>query len=162
MFSNKKSENIKDNFIIKKSSSFTAVDNIKEIKIKAKKNIIKEKEEPIVQPKKIVEKKVNISQSNKDIIQTLKKKYYTYPNKEMAIILAKKYYETGFYKSTIFWCKKANEFDNTLEESWYLYAKSKVKLGEIKGAIRALELYLTRYNSTKIVDLLDRINSGKF
>ena len=47
------------------------------------------------------------------------------------------------------------------DEEWILYANSKIKLNQKGVAKKALKIYLLKYNSQKVINLLNSLFVGK-
>ncbi|RUM46182.1 MAG: hypothetical protein DSY46_00685 [Hydrogenimonas sp.] len=69
---------------------------------------------------------------------------------KLATYIASMFYKRKQYQDAIRWSIIANSLEPSNEESWLLYAKAKVQLGERDDAIRALRIYLDQYTSKKI------------
>jgi len=59
------------------------------------------------------------------------------------------------------WALSANKLNNSLEESWLLFAKSKAKLGKKKEALKILVSYYKKSNSIKAKRLIGQIQTGR-
>ncbi len=77
-----------------------------------------------------------------------------------SLFLAKSYYRKGNYKKAEYWALQTNKVNENIEESWLIFAKSKVKLGRKNEAIRILTAYIKRSDSTQAKSLLDKIKKG--
>ena len=80
----------------------------------------------------------------------------------MSLFLAKYYYAQGKYKMSRNYSLVTNELDPNIDESWILFAKSLVKLGDINKAKKTLKSYIEHTNSLKAKELYKKINEGKF
>jgi len=83
-------------------------------------------------------------------------------NPALSLFVAKKYYDLGDYHNAYNYALITNEISNDIEESWIIFAKSLVKLGQKQKAINTLKQYLQYSQSSKANLLLDNILSGKF
>jgi len=77
-----------------------------------------------------------------------------------SLFLAKSYYRKGNYKKAEYWALQTNKVNGNIEESWLIFAKSKVKLGRKNEAIRILTTYIKRSNSVEAKSLLYKIEKG--
>ncbi|MFT7823363.1 MAG: CDC27 family protein [Sulfurimonas sp.] len=76
---------------------------------------------------------------------------------EDSLFLARSYFNKGNYKKAEYWALQTNKVDDSIEESWLIFAKSKVKLGHKNEAIKILELYLKKHDSRDAVRLLEKL-----
>ena len=79
---------------------------------------------------------------------------------KLASYIAQSFYKKGNYKETVRWAILANSIDPSAEESWMLFAKAKVKLGQRQDAIKALRIYLNQYSSRKVKSYLQSLEDG--
>ncbi len=77
-----------------------------------------------------------------------------------SLFLAKSYYRKGNYKKSEYWALQTNKVNSNIEESWLIFAKSKVKSGHKNEAMRILADYIKRSNSTQAKSLLYKIKKG--
>ncbi|HFQ61949.1 MAG TPA: hypothetical protein ENK39_06575 [Epsilonproteobacteria bacterium] len=77
-----------------------------------------------------------------------------------SLFLAKSYYRKGNYKKSEFWSLQTNKVNSHIEESWMIFAQSKIKLGHINEAIQVLKGYVKRTNSEKAKALLYRLKKN--
>ncbi|BBG65683.1 transformation system protein [Hydrogenimonas sp.] len=80
---------------------------------------------------------------------------------KLASYIAQSYYKKGDYKEALKWSVTANSLDPSSEETWLVYARSKVKLGRKEEAIKALRIYLNQYNSRRAKSYLKSLESGR-
>ena len=104
--------------------------------------------------------KISIDMKEIDTIAYLKDKYYSTSSIVFALMLAEEYYYEKKYKQALKWALTANDIDSQNTKSWYWFAKSKVKLGKIEDATRALKAYLANNNSKRLSTLLHKIELG--
>lgn len=143
-----------------------AADDLKskeQIKIKKKVPLVSKK---TIEPKVVssdIKPKILITKSkNKNFINSLKEKFTKEKDPKIALFLSKYYYKKGDYKNSLRWAVRANELDSQNEESWIIFAKSSVKLGRKKDAIKALKTFISSHASFKARDLLNDIETGVF
>lgn len=117
-------------------------------------------------PEKIISKskkpKIIISSKKIDKLKYLKERYNETGRSMYAIMISKEYYRKKMYKESLIWATMANSIDSTSEESWIMFAKSKVKLNQKNDAINALRAYLKVNSSKRIKILLTNITNGVF
>ncbi len=77
-----------------------------------------------------------------------------------SLFLAKAYYTKGKYKKAEYWALQTNKVNNNIEESWIIFAKSKIKLGRKNEAIKVLTAYIKKSNSLQAKKLLYKIKKG--
>jgi tetratricopeptide (TPR) repeat protein len=68
------------------------------------------------------------------------------------IKIANIYFKRKNYNKSIEWAKKANDINAENYESWLLYAKSLVKLGEINKAKKLLKSYIEIYGQNASIE----------
>jgi len=64
-----------------------------------------------------------------------------------ALFLAKGYYKRSNYEKAVYWSFEVNKLDEDLEESIFIFVKSKVKLGQKNEGILLLKNYLKKSHS---------------
>ncbi len=106
-------------------------------------------------------KRINLSSSSKNYIETMKKKFYRSKNPRDALLLAKAFYRDRKYRDSEKWGLEANRLDSNLDESWIIFAKSKAKLGRKKEAIKILAMYYDKSKSHRVRVAIDKIKVGK-
>lgn len=94
----------------------------------------------------------------KDVIRRFKKN----KNPTLSLFIAKHYYKAGNYQKSYNYALMTNEIDKTIEESWIIFAKSLVKLGQKELAQNTLKSYLKTTKSSAAEVLLRKIESGDF
>ncbi len=94
----------------------------------------------------------------KDVIRRFKKN----KNPALSLFIAKRYYAAGEYQKSYNYALMTNEIDKSIEESWIIFSKSLVKLGQHELAINTLKSYLKTTKSTAADVLLRKIESGTF
>jgi hypothetical protein len=117
------------------------------------------KKEKVVIPKKT--KKMNFTSTSTNYIEMMKNKFSKSKTPRDALLLAKTYYKNANYLESEKWALSANKLDNSLEDSWLFFAKSKVKLGKKKEALKILVSYYKKSNSIKAKRLIGQIQTGK-
>lgn len=136
----------------------------KEQKIKKsptqKRSFQKEIEKEVLTQKKQEKKKIKIVSKQINTLTFLKKKFEATKDIKYALMVASHYYKKRDYKNSLKWAIRANEIDSSNEESWIIFAKSKLKLGRKKEAINALKLYLKNRDSQNVLNVLQKIKRG--
>lgn len=94
----------------------------------------------------------------KDIIRRFK----TNKNPALSLFIAKRYYNAQQYQKSYNYALMTNEIDQNIDESWIIFSKSLVKLGQHELAINTLKAYLKTSKSTAAEVLLRNIESGDF
>jgi tetratricopeptide (TPR) repeat protein len=94
----------------------------------------------------------------KDVIRRFKKN----KNPALSLFIAKRYYASGDYQKSYNYALMTNEIDKNIEESWIIFSKSLVKLGQHELAMNTLKSYLKTTKSTAADVLLRKIESGTF
>jgi len=105
-----------------------------------------------------------------DIIETsslsaykdVETRFYQSHDIDDALFLAKSYYKRANYKKAIHWAYETNKLDGKLEESFLIFVKSKMKLGQKNEAVSILNQYLRHSNSNNARALLTQIINNKF
>ena len=103
--------------------------------------------------------KINFKSSSSNYMEIMKQKFYENKNSREAMLLANAYYNAGNYKKSEKWALKANSLNRDLEESWLLFAKSKEQQGSRKEALKILETYYNKSQSSKAKALIQKIHS---
>ena len=79
-----------------------------------------------------------------------------------SLFLAKSYYNQKKYKKAAYWALQTNKVNESVEESWLLFAKAKAKLGQRNQAEQILKAYIQKTNSIEAKVLLEKIRKGTF
>jgi tetratricopeptide (TPR) repeat protein len=106
-------------------------------------------------------KKMKFTSTSTNYLDIMKDKFVKSKNPREAVLLAKAYYKEGKYIDAEKWSLTANKLNNSLEESWLIFAKSKVKLGKREEAIKILASYHKRSSSIEAKKLIGQIKTGK-
>lgn len=107
-------------------------------------------------------KKIKLNSTSKNYIETMQEKFAKNKKPREALLLAKAFYSDKKYKEAEHWALIANKLDNNLDESWFVFAKSKAKLGQKKEAITILASYYKKSHSSKAKLLIEKIKKGNF
>jgi tetratricopeptide (TPR) repeat protein len=106
---------------------------------------------------------INIKKgTTQDDIQHVLKRFQKNNNPALSLFIAQKYYDLGDYHNSYNYALITNEINNNIEESWIIFTKSLIKLGQKEMAVKTLKQYLEYSNSSKAGRLLEEILSGKF
>ena len=127
------------------------VKHIQKMEIKAK----------AIQKKQVTTITIMKQNTSKDI-QNILHRFQEDKNPALSLFLAKKYYELGNYKQASNYALITNQLNQEIEDSWLIFAKSLVKMGKRKKAIKLLREYINKSHSTNASILLDNILSGEF
>lgn len=107
----------------------------------------------------VTKKKNRFENSKKSYFTRYKKRFNKTYDYKLALKLSKLYFSKKRYKQSLKWSIIANELNDSDENSWIMFAKSKVKLGDKLSARSALVTYYKAYKSKKVKELLKGINS---
>ena len=113
----------------------------------------------VVPPRKT--KKIHFTSTSTNYIARMKQKFSKSKSPRDALLLAKAYYKKQNYSEAEEWALSANKLDNSLEDSWLLFAKSKAKLGKQKEALKILVSYYRKSQSSKVKSLIGQIKTGR-
>jgi len=105
-------------------------------------------------------KKIDFQSTSNNYMAIMKRKFEQNRNPREAILIAKAYYKAGNYVESERWALKANNLDKKNEESWFLFAQSKAKLGKRREALRILVSYDKTHKSPKVKELIAKIKEG--
>ena len=106
-------------------------------------------------------KKINLNGSSANYIETMKKKFSKSKKPREALLLAKAFYAKEDYKKSEKWALTANKLDSSKDESWHIFAMSKVKLGQKYEALKILSSYYKRNHSPKTKALIVKIKTER-
>jgi len=106
-------------------------------------------------------KKINMTTTSVNYIETIKKKFISTKKPREALLLAKAYYAKRDYIQAEEWALRANKLNNKLDESWLLFAKSKAKLGKRDEALKILVSYYRKSHSSSAKALIEKIKTGR-
>ena len=79
------------------------------------------------------------------------------PTYQSSYDLAQYYFEQKKYKKSSKWAVVSSNRDESKDSAWIIYAKSKVKMKQKGMAKKALKIYLIKYKSQKVKNLLNSI-----
>lgn len=79
-------------------------------------------------------------------------------NPNLGLYIARYHYDHGNYSEAYNYALKTNAINNTMDDSWLIFAKSLVKLGKVDQAKKTLQLYISNSNSESAKNLLDTLN----
>jgi tetratricopeptide (TPR) repeat protein len=106
-------------------------------------------------------KKINLNASSVNYIETMKNKFLKSKKPREALLLAKAFYTKGEYRESEKWALTANKLDSSNDESWHIFAKSKLKLGQKNEALKILSSYYKKSHSSKTKALIVKIKTGR-
>lgn len=87
----------------------------------------------------------------------VERRFYQTHDTDDSLFLAKSYFNRGEYKKAEYWALQTNKVDNSIEESWLLFAHAKAKMGQKQDAIKVLRSYIGKSNSLEARRLLEKI-----
>ena len=105
---------------------------------------------------------VSITPKDANDLQDVIKRFKTNKNPALSLFVARRYYDLGEYQSAYDYALKTNEIDSNIEESWLIFAKSLVKIGEEEQAKKVLQSYIQHSGSMRAKSLLESIQKGTF
>jgi tetratricopeptide (TPR) repeat protein len=106
------------------------------------------------------EKKIHIEvveADNKNAYKEVEKRFRLGHDVDDSLFLAKAYYLKGQYKKAEYWALQTNKINENIEESWLIFIKSKYKRGQKNEAIRILNTYIKKTDSSEAKVLLEKI-----
>jgi len=131
-------------------------------------NEVKQTSKPVQETKieqKVKEKNTDIviqKQNTQNDIYEIIKRFKKSHNPALSLFVAKKYYDLGYYHQSYNYALVTNELNSEIEESWIIFSKSLVKLGEKDKAMKILKRYIINSHSSNAQILLNDIQAGKF
>lgn len=102
-----------------------------------------------------------IESSSLDAYKDVEKRFFKSGDVDDSLFLAKAYYDIGKYNKSEFWALQTNKINSTIDESWIIFAQSKVMLGQKNEAISILSNYIKRTGSERAKDSLLKIKTSK-
>lgn len=93
-------------------------------------------------------------------IHEIENRFKNNSNPHLGLYIARYHYDHGNYTESYNYALKTNAINNTIEESWLIFAKSLVKLGKTDQAKKTLQTYISESNSDNARNLLDSIGKG--
>ena len=118
-----------------------------------------------VSTKEVQKKRVHlniIETTSTTAYQEVEKRFYESRDVEDALFLAKSYFNQGKYQKAEYWALQTNKVNSSIEESWLISVKSKLKLGRKNEAMRTLTAYIQKTDSRQAKKLLEQIKNGSF
>lgn len=91
----------------------------------------------------------------------VEKRFFQTHNIDDALFLATSYYKRGDYEKAQYWALESNKIDADMEESIFIFVKSKLKLGNKSEAISILVSYIKKSDSEEAKNLLYKIKNNK-
>jgi len=102
---------------------------------------------------------INSTVAKSSQVKKIERKFNHTHDFRLALKLSKLYFLKKSYKQAVKWSMIANELNEKDENSWIMFAKSKMKLGDVLSAKSALRTYSKVYKSKKVRKLLNRMSS---
>lgn len=130
--------------------------NKDEIRIKYK----DEEVERATRKSKKINLKITKDKENRIKIAEIKKRFEFAQDPQDSIYLARYYESRGEYAEAEKWALETNRIDNTIEDSWLIFARAKAKQGKKSDALKALDAYYQSTSSKKAGNLIDKIKRG--
>lgn len=94
-------------------------------------------------------------------IHEIEDRFQNNSNPHLGLYIARYHYDHGNYSEAYNYALKTNAINNTIEESWLIFAKSMVKLGKSDQAKKTLQLYISQSNSDSAKNLLETLEKGE-
>lgn len=118
---------------------------------------------PVVSPP-TNEKSLSLNHNNetKLDIESVERRFKDSSNPSLGLFIARYHYDHGNYSEAYNFALKINSINNRIDESWIIFSKSLVKLGNVEQAKKTLRLYISESNSDSARSLLDSIERGTF
>ena len=101
-----------------------------------------------------------IQTSSVSAYKDVEKRFEQSHDTDDSLFLAKIYYSKKNYIKAEYWALQTNKINENIEESWLIFAKSKVKLGRKNEAMHILTNYIKKSNSAAAQSLLNKIKKG--
>ncbi len=125
--------------------------------------VLEEGKEPMNEGVSKNRKKVHV-----DIIETssitaykdVERRFLQSHDVDDSLFLAKSYYKKGLYKDAEYWALETNKIDESIEESIFIFAKSKAKSGHQNEAESILSNYISKTASQEAKDILLKIKNN--
>ena len=106
-------------------------------------------------------KKINLTSSSANYIETMKAKFAKSKHPREALLLAKAFYSKGEYKESEKWALVSNKLESKEVDSWIVFASSKAKMGQKDEAIKILFTYYKKERSEKVKAVIEKIKRGQ-
>jgi len=91
----------------------------------------------------------------------VEKRFFQTHDIDDALFLTKSYYKKEEYKKAKFWALEVNKLDATQDESFLIFIKSIIYLGNKNEALSLLNTYIKKTNSDEAKALLYKIENNK-
>lgn len=116
---------------------------------------------PLVKPVITANKASTINRDTEVFdIHEIENRFKNNSNPHLGLYIARYHYDHGNYSEAYNYALKTNTINNTIEESWLIFAKSLVKLGKTDQAKKTLQMYISQSNSDNARNLLDSLGKG--
>ena len=98
--------------------------------------------------------------SNESAYADVENRFHESHDIEDALFLARSYYEKRNYTKALQWALEANKLDDSIEESMFIFVKSKVILGHKSEGLSILRRYINKTNSPVAQKLLNKLKNN--
>lgn len=119
---------------------------------------------PVLSPVMKTSPNTKTSSINRDTevfdIHEIEERFKSNSNPHLGLYIARYHYDHANYTEAYNYALKTNAINNTVEESWLIFAKSLVKLGKTDQAKKTLQQYISHSNSDNARNLLDSLEKG--
>lgn len=126
-----------------------------------KEEVVKKEVKKESLPKKTSQFHVTMKDEQKSLQEVINRFKHN-RNPKLSLYIAKRYYAMGNYNKSYNYALITNQIDETIEDSWIIFAKSLYKLGEKKMAMKTLYSYIKNSESIKANILLNDMKRGSF
>lgn len=92
-------------------------------------------------------------------ISEIETRFKNNANPHLGLYIARYHYDHGNYNEAYNYALKTNAINNSIEESWMIFAKSLIKMGKTEQAKKTLQIYLNQTNSESAKTLLESITN---
>jgi len=134
------------------------VDNIPILEEESSKEIAKEN--VMDKPRKKMHLNI-IESSSLDAYKDVEERFFKSRDVDDSLFLAKSYYRKGLYEKSEYWALQTNKINSTIDDSWIIFAQSKVRLGQKNEAISILKNYVKRTGSERAKNTLLKIKANR-
>ncbi len=112
----------------------------------------------------LLDEKVNLNiveSTSLSAYKDVEKRFFQTHSIDDALFLANSYYKRGDYSKAQYWALESNKIDADMEESIFIFVKSKLKLDNKNEAISILVSYIKKSDSEEAKNLLYKIKNNK-
>ena len=100
-----------------------------------------------------------VESSSLSAYKEVEKRFYKSRDIDDSLFLAKSYYSKGKYKKSEYWALQTNKINSNIDDSWIIFAQSKMKQGDKNDAVSILTNYVKRTGSEKAKNILNQLKN---